>query len=54
LVCNKNQIGIIRDLKKFTAKKIVTNITNNPKETRKHWLLGLLKKEESIWFREEG
>ncbi len=45
---------IIRDFKKFTATKIVKEIKNNPKESRKKWLLWLLKKEEHIWFWEEG
>jgi putative transposase len=51
---DNNLSDIIRDLKKFTAKKIVQDIANNPKESRKNWLLWLFKKEESIWFWEEG
>jgi putative transposase len=45
---------IIRDMKKFTAKKIMNAIENNDQESRKRWLLWLLKKEENIWFWEEG
>jgi REP element-mobilizing transposase RayT len=44
----------IRDFKKFTAAKIVKAIEDNPKESRKRWLLWLLKKEGNIWFWEEG
>ena len=29
-------------------------IENNPKESRRNWLLWLLKKEGKIWFWEEG
>ncbi len=45
---------IIRDFKKFTATKIVQEIEANPKESGKRWLLWLLKKENHIWFWEEG
>jgi len=45
---------IIRDFKKFTAKRIVEAIEANPKESRKRWMLWLLKKEDHIWFWEEG
>ena len=45
---------IIRDFKKFTAKQIIGAIENNPKESRKKWLLWLLKKENKIWFWEDG
>ncbi len=41
---------IIRDFKKFTATKIVEAIETNPKESRKKWLLWLLKKDEGICF----
>ena len=46
--------NIIRDFKKFTAKAIVKAIESNPVESRKHWLLWLLKKDGHIWFWEEG
>lgn len=45
---------IIRDFKKFTSTKIVTAIKLNEKESRKSWLLWLFKKEDKIWFWEEG
>ncbi len=45
---------IIRDLKKFTSKSIFTAIETNDQESRKRWLLWLLKKDEHIWFWEEG
>ncbi len=45
---------VIRDFKKHTAKKLVEAIEANPIESRKRWLLWLLKKEEHIWFWEEG
>jgi REP element-mobilizing transposase RayT len=51
---NNNLSDIIRDLKKYTAKSIVEKIENNPKESRKDWLLWLLKKQDKIWFWEEG
>jgi putative transposase len=51
---NNNLSDIIRDLKKFTAKEIVTAIQNNQKESRKNWLLLLLCKDNKIWFWEEG
>ena len=41
-------------LKKFTSTKIVESIENNSKESRKRWLLWLLKKEEKITFWKEG
>lgn len=45
---------VIRDFKKHTAKKLYEAIERNEKESRKRWLLWLLKKDESIWFWEEG
>lgn len=44
---------IIRDLKKYTATKIVDAIANNPYESRKNWLLWLLKKDGNIIFWQE-
>jgi putative transposase len=41
---------ILRDFKKFTASKIIKAIESNPKESRKKWLLWLLKKDNKIWF----
>jgi putative transposase len=45
---------VIRDFKKHTAKKIVEAIEANESESRKRWLLWLLKKDDHIWFWEEG
>jgi REP element-mobilizing transposase RayT len=45
---------IIRDLKKFTAKKIMLAIRENERESRKSWLLWLLTKDGHTWFWEEG
>jgi len=45
---------IIRDFKKYTSTKIVKAIEENNKESRRSWLLWLLKKEDKIWFWEEG
>ena len=46
---------IIRDLKKFTSKKILAAIESNEGESRKRWLLWLLKKDGAGgWFWEEG
>lgn len=50
----ENLSDIIRDFKKYTSKKIFEAIENNPKESRKRWLLWLLKKDDKIWFWEEG
>ena len=40
----------IRDFKKFTASKVVKAINENEKESRKSWLLWLLKKDEHVLF----
>ena len=50
----ENLSDTIRDFKKFTATKIVGAIEANPRESRKRWLLWLLRKEDHIWFWEEG
>jgi len=44
----------IRDFKKFTASKVVKAINENEKESRKSWLLWLLKKDTHVWFWTEG
>ena len=44
----------IRDFKKFTASKVVKAIHENEKESRKSWLLWLLKKDGRVWFWSEG
>jgi putative transposase len=45
---------VIRDFKKHTAKKIYEAIENNELESRRRWLLWLLRKDDHIWFWEEG
>lgn len=37
--------GIVRDLKSYSSKQIVQAIRDNPKESRKGWLLWLFEKE---------
>ncbi|HTN22228.1 MAG TPA: transposase [Pelobium sp.] len=49
-----NLSDIIRDFKKFTASQITVAIKNNAKESRKNWLLWLLRKDDSILFWQEG
>ena len=44
----------LRDFKKYTSKQIVNAIANNPKESRKSWLLWLLKDKEDIKFWQPG
>jgi putative transposase len=44
----------IRDFKKYTSTQIVRAIAENRTESRKRWLLWLLKKEDGICFWEEG
>ncbi len=51
---NNNLSDIIRDFKKFTSKSIYKAIEGNPKESRKNWLLKVLKYGDKIWFWEEG
>jgi putative transposase len=50
---------IIRDLtglayQKFTASQVYRAIESNPRESRKNWMLWLLKEEDKVWFWEEG
>lgn len=45
---------IIRDFKKYTSSQIVKAIDENSRESRKRWMLWLLKKEDRVWFWEEG
>ncbi|MDX2188519.1 MAG: transposase [Bacteroidota bacterium] len=49
-----NLSDIIRDFKKFTSSKIYQAIELNEKESRRSWLLWLLRKEDKIWFWESG
>ncbi len=34
---------LVRDIKKFTSKQIILSIQNNPKESRKAWMLSIFK-----------
>ncbi|ASU35822.1 transposase [Mucilaginibacter xinganensis] len=38
-----NLPAIIRDLKSYTAKRIIQMITDNPTESRREWMLHLFK-----------
>lgn len=51
---NNNLSDVIRDFKKFTSKAIFNAIEINTKESRKDWLLKVLKYNDRIWFWEEG
>lgn len=51
---HENLSDIIRDFKKFTSKAIYKSIEENDQESRKAWLLKVLKYEDRIWFWEEG
>jgi putative transposase len=42
--------NILRDFKKYTSSTIVDAIENNPGESRRNWLLWLLKNEDEITF----
>ena len=39
-----NSSDVLRDLKKFTSKAIIDAIQNNKEESRKNWMLWILKK----------
>jgi len=49
---NGDPAGLLRDFKKFTAKKVIKAIEENPGESRKEWLLWMFeragKKKENI------
>lgn len=49
-----NLSDIIRDFKKFTSRKMYNAIAGNGQESRKGWLLWLLKKGEDVIFWQEG
>lgn len=36
--------GLLRDFKKYTSKKILVAIENNPQESRKEWMLWMFEK----------
>ncbi len=48
LICsfinNADPGTVIKNIKSFTAIKIIDAIINNPKESRKHWMLDLFEK----------
>lgn len=46
--------NILRDFKKFTSSKIFRAIESNQAESRRRWMTWLLKKDDRIWFWEEG
>jgi putative transposase len=47
---NENLPDVIRDFRKFTAKKIFRAIQENSQESRKKWLEMTLTFENQIWF----
>ncbi|WP_271784806.1 REP-associated tyrosine transposase [Aquimarina algiphila] len=40
---NEDPSGLIRDFKKYTAKKVLKAIQDHPQESRKEWLLSMFK-----------
>jgi putative transposase len=50
----ENLSDIIRDFKKFTSKAIYRAIEQNAQESRKEWLLKVLKYNGNIWFWKAG
>ena len=49
-----NLSDIIRDFKKYTSTQVIKAIEQNPRESRKKWLLWLLKKDEHNILWQEG
>lgn len=41
---NEDPSGLIRDFKGFTARKLIKTIEENPQESRKEWLLWMMKR----------
>lgn len=41
---NEQPMELLRDFKKYTAKKMILEIENNPQESRKEWLLWMLER----------
>lgn len=41
---NDDPSGVLRDFKKYTSKKILKAIQDNPKESRKEWLLWMFER----------
>jgi putative transposase len=46
--------NVLRDFKKYTSTQIVNAIENNVNESRKNWLLWLLKNKDEITFWQPG
>jgi len=49
-----NLSDILRDLKKFTSTNIIKAILDNPKESRKSWILWIFKASPPAPLRERG
>ena len=41
---HENPSALLRDFKKYTAKKMITAIQDNPQESRKEWLMDMFEK----------
>ena len=41
---NEQPMELLRDFKKYTAKKVIEAIESNPQESRKEWLLWMFKR----------
>ena len=41
---NDDPSGVLRDFKKYTSKQVVKAIENNPKESRREWLLWMFER----------
>lgn len=42
---NQDLSDVLRDLKKFTSKSLITAIAENPQESRKSWMLEIFRRE---------
>ena len=51
---NNDTSDILRDLKKFTGRQIVKAISENQKESRRAWMLGIFKKAGETNIRNTG
>ena len=51
---NHNLSDVLRDFKKFTSKQIMAAIMNNPKESRKEWMMEIFRKEGQKNSRNSG
>ncbi|MEB3347728.1 transposase [Aquimarina gracilis] len=41
---NEKPMELLRDFKRYTSKKMIESIVNNPQESRKEWLLWMFEK----------